>query len=74
MDQDELTNRRVHAIARVHDCTVADVHEALDKHPIELDRDKFLRRTLAIELLRLGQPWPSQTGPEPRCGLLSEAV
>jgi hypothetical protein len=24
-------------------------------HPIELDRDKFLRRTLALELLRLDQ-------------------
>ena len=34
MDRDELTNKRVHAIARAHDCTIDDVHAALDRHPI----------------------------------------
>src|SRR5262249_35172954 len=55
MDHSELTNRRVHAIARAHDCTVDQVNAALDRHPIELDRDKYLKRTLALELMRLDQ-------------------
>ena len=55
MDHGELNNPRVHAIARAHDCTVDDVHAALDRHPIELDRDRFLKRTLALELMRLDQ-------------------
>jgi hypothetical protein len=55
MDRDELLNRRVTAIARTNRYTIADVHEALDAHPIELDRDKFLRHTLAQELMRLDQ-------------------
>src|SRR5215471_14472092 len=55
MDHDELVNRRVHAIARAHDCTVDDVHAALDRHPIELNRDAYLKRTLALELMRLDQ-------------------
>ena len=53
MDHDELINKRVHAIARVHDCRIDDVHAALDRHPIELDRERFLKRTLALELMRL---------------------
>src|SRR5215831_1159554 len=55
MDHDELVNKRVHAIARAHDCTVDQVNAALDRHPIELDRDRFLKRTLALELMRLDQ-------------------
>src|SRR5215469_3641106 len=55
MDHDELTNKRVHAIARAHDCMVDQVNAALDQHPIELDRDRFLKRTLALELMRLDQ-------------------
>src|SRR5262245_14003084 len=55
MDQEELVNSRVHAIARAHDCTIDDVHAALDRHPIELNRDAYLRRTLALELMRLDQ-------------------
>src|SRR5215472_1039120 len=55
MDQDELVNRRVHAIAGAHDCSVEDVHAALDRHPIELNRDAYLKRTLALELMRLDQ-------------------
>jgi len=31
------------------------VHAALDRHPIELNRDAYLRRTLALELMRLDQ-------------------
>jgi hypothetical protein len=55
MDQDELVNKRVHAIARAHDRTIDDVHAALDRHPIELNRDAYLKRTLALELMRLDQ-------------------
>jgi hypothetical protein len=55
MNQDELVNRRVHAIARAHDCSIDEVHAALDRHPIELNRDAYLKRTLALELMRLDQ-------------------
>jgi hypothetical protein len=55
MDHDELTNKRVHAIAKAHDCTIENVHAALDRHPIELNRDAYLKRTLALELMRLDQ-------------------
>src|SRR6516164_3089887 len=53
MDRDELVNKRVAQIARDHGCTVDQVNAALDRHPIELDRDQFLRRTLALELIEL---------------------
>src|SRR5215472_5984681 len=55
MDHDKIVNKRVQRIARDHDCTVADVHAALDRHPIELDRDTFLKRTLAMELVELDE-------------------
>ena len=55
MDHNELTNRRVCAIARTYGYSVDEVHAALDRHPIELDRDKYLKRTLALELMRLEQ-------------------
>ena len=37
------------------DCTVDQVNAALDQHPIELARDRYLKRTLALELMRLDQ-------------------
>src|SRR5262249_18398258 len=52
---DYLVNKRVRALAADHDLTVAETLAALDKHPIELDRDQFLRRTLALELIELDQ-------------------
>ena len=55
MDHDELVNKRVHVIARAHSCSIDDVHAALDRHPIELDCDAYLKRTLALELMRLDQ-------------------
>jgi hypothetical protein len=55
MDNDELVNKRVHAIARAHSCSIDDVHAALDRHPMELDREAYLKRTLALELMRLDQ-------------------
>jgi len=36
-------------------CSVADVNAALDHHLIELDRDTFLKRTLAMELVELDE-------------------
>jgi hypothetical protein len=55
MDFDELTNKRVHGIAKALGCTIDDVYAALDRHPVEVDRDAYLRRTLALELIRLDQ-------------------
>src|SRR5215831_3318243 len=55
MDHDEIVNKRVRRIAKDHRCTVDDVHAALDRHPIELDRDTFLKRMLAMELVELDE-------------------
>ena len=55
MDYDEIVQKRVRRIARDHDCSVDDVNAALDRHPIELDRDTFLKRTLAMELVELDE-------------------
>jgi hypothetical protein len=55
MDRDTIVNKRVQRIARDHGCTVDDVHAALDRHPIELDRDRFLKRSLAMELVELDE-------------------
>ena len=52
---DDLVNKRVRALAADHGLTVPETLAALDKHPIELDRDLFLRRTLALELIELDQ-------------------
>jgi hypothetical protein len=54
-DQDELVNKRVHVIAKAHSCSIDDVHAALDRHPIELNRDAYLKRTLSLELIRLDE-------------------
>ena len=55
MDRDEIVNKRVRRIADEYGCTVDEVNACLDHHPIELDRDKYLKRTLALELLRLDE-------------------
>src|SRR5262245_53607415 len=55
MDHDEIIQKRVRRIARDHGCSVAEVNVALDHHPIELDRDTFLKRTLAMELVELDE-------------------
>ena len=55
MDHDRIVNKRVQRIARDHSCSVAEVNAALDHHPIELDRDTFLKRTLAMELVELDE-------------------
>ena len=53
MDHDEIVNKRVRALAADHGLTVSETFAAVDRHPIELDRDQFLRRTLAMELIEL---------------------
>ena len=55
MDHDEIIQKRVRRIATDHGCSVAEVNVALDHHPIELDRDTFLKRTLAMELVELDE-------------------
>jgi DNA-binding transcriptional MerR regulator len=55
MDYDEIVQKRVRRIAREHGCSVTDVNAALDHHPIELNRDTFLKRTLAMELVELDE-------------------
>jgi hypothetical protein len=51
MDDDELCNQRIHAIAKAKRCSVERVKRALDRHPIEVDRDVYLKRTLALALI-----------------------
>jgi DNA-binding transcriptional MerR regulator len=55
MDYDEIIQKRVRRIARDHGCSIAEVNTALDLHPIELDCDTFLKRTLAMELVELDE-------------------
>jgi hypothetical protein len=55
MDPEKIVNKRIARMARDHECSVADVTAALDRHPIEVDRDTFLRRTLAMELVELDE-------------------
>ena len=55
MDHNKIVNKRVRRIARDHGCTMDEVNTALDHHPIELDRDTFLKRTLALELVELDE-------------------
>jgi hypothetical protein len=43
------------AIADDNGCTVDEVHAVLDRHPIEVDRDKYLKRALAMQLLQLDE-------------------
>ena len=51
--QDLIIHKRVRRIADDYGCTIAEVHAVLDHHPIEINRDKYLKRTLALELLWL---------------------
>jgi hypothetical protein len=54
MDYDNIVNKRIRRIDRDHACSVAEVN-ALEHHLIELDRDTFLNRTLAIDLVELDE-------------------
>jgi hypothetical protein len=56
MDQqhrDLIVHKPERRIADDHGCTVEEVHAVLDRHPIEVDRDKYLKRALAMQLLQL---------------------
>jgi hypothetical protein len=53
MDEDRrdlILHKRERRIADEHGCSVADVNAVLDHHPIETNRDQYLRRPLALEL------------------------
>jgi hypothetical protein len=43
------------AIADDNGCTIDEVHAVLDRHPIEVDRDRYLKRALAMQLLQLDE-------------------
>ena len=53
MKHDKIVHQRVLALAEDHGLTVPETLAALDKHPIETDRDTYLKRTLALELIEL---------------------
>src|SRR5215831_20872664 len=58
MDQqprDLIVHKPERRIAEDYDCTVEEVHAVLDRHPIEVDRDKYLKRALAMQLLQLDE-------------------
>ena len=58
MDQqhrDLIVYKPERRIADDHGCTVEEVHAVLDRHPIEADRDKYLKRALAMQLLQLDE-------------------
>lgn len=55
MDSDELTNKRIHALARRHGCGVDDINAALDAHPVVTDRAAYVRRCLSLELMHLDE-------------------
>jgi hypothetical protein len=55
MEHDEIVNKRVCSLAADHGLTAPDTLAALHRRPIELDRNQFLRRTLAMELIELDQ-------------------
>jgi DNA-binding transcriptional MerR regulator len=58
MDEDRrnlILHKRVRRIADEHGCSVAEVNAVLDHHPIETNRDQYLKRALALELLHLDE-------------------
>jgi hypothetical protein len=58
MDQqhrDLILHKPERAIADDNGCTIDEVHAVLDRHPIEVDRDKYLKRALAMQLLQLDE-------------------
>jgi hypothetical protein len=52
---DLIVHKPEQRIADDHGCTVDEVHAVLDRHPIEVDRDKYLKRALAMQLLQLDE-------------------
>lgn len=54
-DEDQILQGVVYRIADEYGCTVDEFNAVLDRHPIEVDRDKYLKRALAVQLLHLEQ-------------------
>jgi hypothetical protein len=48
-----ILHRRERALADEFGMTLKEVQQVLDEHPVERDRDKYLRRALAQQLLLL---------------------
>ena len=53
--RDLILHKPERAIADDNGCTIDEVHAVLDRHPIEVDRDKYLKRALALQLLQLDE-------------------
>jgi hypothetical protein len=53
--RDSILHKRVRRIAEEHNCSVAEVNSALDHHPLETNRDQYLKRSMALELLHLDE-------------------
>ena len=53
--QDLIIYKPERRIAEDHGISIDEVHAVLDRHPIEVDRDKYLKRALAMQLLQLYQ-------------------
>jgi len=53
--RDLILHKPERAIADDHGCTLDEVLAVLDQHPIEVDRDKYLKRALALQLLQLDE-------------------
>jgi hypothetical protein len=54
-DSDKVIHRAVRRIADDLGCTVAEANALLDRHPVEVDRDRYLKRVLALQLLQLDE-------------------
>ena len=55
VDAEQINQRRIKRLAKEHRCTVPQVNAALDEHPILRERNKYLARTLALELVELDE-------------------
>jgi hypothetical protein len=53
--RNKILHKRVQRIADEHGCSVAEVNAVLDHHPLEANRDEYLRRAMALELLHLDE-------------------
>jgi hypothetical protein len=53
--RDVILYKPERAIADDNGCTIDEVHAVLDQHPIEVDRDRYLKRALAMQLLQLDE-------------------
>jgi hypothetical protein len=52
---DLILHKPERAIADDCNCTIDDVHAIVDHHPIEVDRDQYLKRALALQLVQLDE-------------------